>query len=176
MFLCSVSIGQMVIGNITGIAELQAGINNASLLAGLVAFMALVNAVGRIVGGIVSDKIGWANTLLFVFALHLVNMIGFRFYNSLPLLILGVALAGLCFGSTLSVYPAITVDRFGLKNYSSNYGIMYMAFGFAGVAAPFIASYFRDIDGHYNTVFTVCAVGMLLMIGINLLVRKVIKK
>ncbi|MDR2600537.1 MAG: MFS transporter, partial [Oscillospiraceae bacterium] len=40
MFLCSVSIGQMVIGNITGIAELQAGINNASLLAGLVAFMA----------------------------------------------------------------------------------------------------------------------------------------
>ncbi|MCL2628578.1 MAG: OFA family MFS transporter [Oscillospiraceae bacterium] len=174
MFLCSVSIGQMVIGNITGIAGLQVGIDDPGMLAGLVAFMALVNCAGRIIGGIISDKIGWANTLLIVFALHCLNMLGFGYYTSLPLLITGITFAGLCFGATLSVYPAITVDRFGLKNYSANYGIMYMAFGFAGIAAPLIASFFLDKSGNYNTVYIICAIGMVVMIFANLLIRKII--
>jgi len=176
MFLCSVSIGQMVIGNIAGIASLQAGIENHTMLAGLVAFMALVNCGGRIVGGIISDKIGWANTLLIVFALHFLNMIGFSHYTNLPLLITGVTFAGFCFGATLSVYPAITVDRFGLKNYSANYGIMYLAFGFAGIAAPLIASYFLDLSGNYNTVYMICAIGMVVMMLANIAVRRVIRE
>jgi len=176
MFLCSVSIGQMVIANITGIVTLQAGITDASVLAGLVAFMALTNTSGRIIGGIISDRIGWANTLVMVFALHFINMLAFGFYNSLALMIVGIILAGFCFGSTLSVYPAITVDQYGVKNYSSNYGIMYMAFGGAGLAAPAIASYFLDLNGNYNTVYIICAGGMVVMMLTNFLVRSVIKK
>jgi len=175
MFLCSVSIGQMVIANISGIVTLQANITDPSVLAALVAFMAVVNTGGRIIGGIVSDRIGWANTLIIVFALHFFNMLGFGFYNSLATLIVGITFAGMCFGATLSVYPAITVDQYGLKNYSSNYGVMYMAFGFAGIAAPAIASHFFDLDGNFNTVYIICAVGMVLMMLTNLLVRKVIK-
>ena len=175
MFLCSVSIGQMVIGNITGIATLQTGIDNPAILAALIAFMALVNFTGRIIGGIVSDKIGWLNTLLIIFALQCVNMLGFSYYDSLPLLITGITFAGLCFGATLSVFPVITVDRFGLKNYSSNYGIMYMAFGFAGIAAPLIASYFFDLNGNYNTVYMICAIGMGVMILANVVIRRLIK-
>ena len=175
MFLCSVSTGQMVIGNITGIAELQTGITDAALLASLVSFMAIVNCGGRILSGVISDKIGWANTLLLIFIIQCANMIGFRFYTSLPVLIVGILFAGFCFGATLGVYPAITVERFGLKNYSANYGIMYMAFGGAGIAAPLIASYFLDFSGNYNTVYIICAIGMAVMILINLLIRKVVK-
>ena len=176
MFLCSLSIGQMVVGNIAGIVSLQAGVSDAALLAGLVSFMAISNTGGRIIGGIISDKIGWANTLIIVFVLHLINMSGFGFYNNLPTLIVGITLAGFCFGTTLSVFPVITVDQFGLRNYSSNYGIMYMAFGFAGIAAPVIASYFLDLSGNYNTVYIICAVGMGAMILTNLLVRRIIAK
>jgi len=176
MFLCSVSIGHMVIGNVTGIARLQAGITDHAILAGLVAYLAFSNVAGRLIAGIISDKIGWANTLLLVFFLHLGNMLAFRFYDNLFLMILGITLAGFCFGGTLSVYPAITVDQYGLKNYSSNYGIMYMAFGFAGVAAPIIASHFLDITGDYNIVYIVCAVGMVVMICANLLVRRMVAK
>jgi len=175
MFLCSVSIGQMVIGNIAGIATLQLGIDNPTTLASLIAFMALINFTGRIIGGIVSDKIGWVNTLLIVFILHFLNMSGFGFYSSLPTLIIGISIAGLCFGATLSVFPAITVERFGLKNYSSNYGIMYMAFGFAGIAAPLIASYFFDLSGNYNTVYIICAIGMGVMILANVVIRRLIR-
>ena len=176
MFLCSVSIGQMVIGNITGIAGIQANLTDPAVLAGLVAFMALVNAAGRVIGGIISDKIGWVNVLLIVFTLHFANMLGFGFYSSLPLIILGVTFAGLCFGATLSVYPAITVECFGIKNYGINYGIMYMAFGFAGIAAPVIAGYFFDLNGNYNSVYMICAAGMVIMILANLTVRRLIIK
>jgi MFS family permease len=176
MFLCSVSIGHMVIGNVTGIATLQAGITDPAILAGLVAYLAFSNVAGRLIAGIISDKIGWANTLLLVFFLHLANMLAFSFYSNLFLIVVGVTLAGFCFGGTLSVYPAITVDQYGLKNYSSNYGIMYMAFGFAGIAAPIIASYFLDLAGNYNMVYTICAIGMVVMICANLLVRRMIAK
>jgi MFS family permease len=103
-------------------------------------------------------------------------MSGFSFYSNLPLLIVGIILAGLCFGTTLSVFPAITVDQFGLKNYSTNYGVMYMAFGGAGLAAPAIASYFLDVSGNYNAVYMICASGMVVMVIVNFLTRRVIAK
>ena len=176
MFLCSVSIGHMVIGNVAPIAELQAGITDRAVQAGLVAYLAFANVAGRLISGIISDKIGWANTLLLIFALHLINMLAFSSYSNLFLMVIGITLAGFCFGGTLSVYPAITVDQYGLKNYSSNYGIMYMAFGGAGIAAPIAASYFLDLTGNYNMVYIICAIGMVVMILTNLLVRRLIAK
>jgi MFS family permease len=176
MFLCSVSIGHMVIGNVTGIATLQAGITDPTILAGLVAYLAFSNVAGRLISGIISDKIGWANTLLLIFILHFINMLAFGSYNNLFLMVIGITLAGFCFGGTLSVYPAITVDQYGLTNYSSNYGIMYMAFGGAGIAAPVIASHFLDLTGNYNMVYIICAIGMVAMILTNFSIRHIIRK
>ena len=171
MFLCSVSIGQMVIGNVTGIVALQAGVTDAAVLAMLVSFVALANVGGRITGGVLSDRIGRMNTLLLVFIIQLINMVGFGFYGNMPMLVTGIMLAGFCFGMTLGVYPAITVDRFGQRYYSSNYGIMYMAFGCAGIAAPLIAGYFFDKNGNYDIVYFICAIGMAVMVGFSLLLK-----
>ena len=172
MFLLTASVGLMFIGNMTKIAQTQAGITTATVLAMLVSFLAIMNTVGRVIGGMISDKIGRIKTLYMVFILQMLNMGAFMFYQNLPMLIIGIIGVGFCFGTLLSVFPALTADQYGLKNIGANYGIMFMAWGFAGVVAPVIANYLYDIYGNFNTAYIICAVMMAAMIFVNFLLQK----
>jgi MFS family permease len=166
----------MVIGNISRITTLQAGVTNVAILAGLVSFMAVTNAMGRVFGGMMSDKLGRVNALFVVYALQLVNMGVFRFYTTFPLIILGIIVTGFCFGAILSIFPAITADQYGLKNYGQNYGIIYLFWGLSGVIAPVIADYFYDLNGNFNTAYIICAVMMVGVLGVNVLLKREIKR
>ena len=169
LFLFSSSMGLMIIGNMARIANLQAGVANAALLISLVAVM---NALGRILGGLLSDKIGRTNTLFIAIILQMLNMIGFVFYQNTVALTLGFILTGLCFGTFLAVFPALTADQYGLKNYGVNYGIVYLAYGLAGTAAPVIADYFYARNGNFETAYIICAIMMALMAAVNYLLKR----
>jgi len=169
LFLFSASMGLMIIGNLSKIADIQAGVANAAFLISLVAVM---NAVGRIIGGLLSDKIGRTNTLFVAIVLQMLNMVGFIYYQNIIVLTFGFILVGLCFGTFLAVFPALTGDQFGLKNYGVNYGIVYLAYGLAGVAAPLIADFIYASYGNFNTAYIICAIIMVFMIGINFLLKR----
>jgi MFS family permease len=70
------------------------------------------------------------------------------------------------------VFPALTADQFGLKNYGQNYGIVYLAWGLSGVAAPLVADYFYDASGSFNTAYIICAAMMVVMMGLNYLLKR----
>jgi len=135
-----------------------------------------MNALGRILGGLLSDKIGRSNTLLIAIVMQMLNMVGFIFYNNPITITFGFILVGLCFGTFLAVFPALTADQYGLKNYGVNYGIVYLAYGFAGVVAPVMADYFYDLSESFTTTYIICAAIMTLMIGLNFLLKKEISK
>ena len=172
MFLLVSSIGLMIIGNMTKIARLQADISDAALLAVIVSFLALTNTLGRVVGGKMSDKIGRINALFVTFTLQMLNMAAFAFYSNLPTLFLGIIIVGFGFGTLLSVMPALCADQYGLKNFGLNYGILFLAWGFAGVIAPIIANLLYDATGSFNTAYIICAVIMGAMIYVNYLLKK----
>jgi len=169
LFVFSVSMGLMILGNVAKIAIVQTGVESVVFLISLAAVM---NAAGRIIGGFLSDKIGRANTLFIVIILQMLNMVGFVFYQNIVALTFGLILTGLCFGTFLTVFPALTADQYGLKNYGFNYGIVYLAYGFAGTVAPVIADYFYDRNGSFNTAYIICAIMMALMLVINLLLKR----
>ena len=172
MFLLTASVGLMFIGSITQIAQTQARITDSSILAMLVALLAIMNTAGRVIGGMVSDKFGRIKALYMVFIIQMLNMGAFMFYQNLPMLILGIIGVGFCFGTLLSVFPALTADQYGLKNIGANYGIMFMAWGFAGVVAPVIANYLYDTYGNFNTAYIICAIMMAAMIFVNFMLQK----
>ena len=172
MYLLSASIGLMVIGNITKIASVQLHITDKSILAMLVSFLAVTNTFGRVLGGLMSDKIGRGNALFVVTVLQLLNMIGFVYYQSIPTLAIGIVLIGFCYGTLLSVFPALIVDQYGLKNYGANYGVLFLAWGLSGVVAPLMTDFIYDKTGEFTTAYIICA-GML---GVVLLVSYLLKK
>jgi len=173
LFLFSSSMGLMIIGNMARIANIQAGVSNAAFLISLIAVM---NALGRVLGGMLSDKIGRVNTLFIAIVLQMLNMIGFIYYNNSAVLTLGFILTGLCFGTFLAVFPALTADQYGLKNYGANYGIVYLAYGLAGSAAPVIADYFYVRNSNFETAYVICAAMMAIMIAMNFMLKREVLK
>jgi len=176
IFLIASSVGLMVIGSMTKIAEIQVGIKSTTLLAVIVSFLAITNSLGRVVGGLVSDKIGRINALFMVLSLQMINMAAFAFYRNLPTLFLGIILVGFCYGTIISVMPVLCADLYGLKNFGLNYGILFLAWGFAGVIAPTISDIFYDTTGSFNITYIICALMMGSMVYVNYLLKKDIEK
>lgn len=176
IFLINVSIGLMIIGNIASIAYSQADISDYGILTFLLSLLAVTNFVGRLAGGIISDKLGRINTLFIVMFLQMLNMAVFGFYSTLSHLIFGAIIAGFSFGAVLSIFPAFTADVFGLKNQGANYGLIFLAYGASGVVAPVIADYFYDIYQSFLTTYIICSVLLLGAIAANYRLKREIYK
>jgi MFS family permease len=182
MFLFSATVGLMLIGNISSIAnaKLDRVVDGIPVVfahtALLVSLLALMNGLGRLFGGLLSDKIGRMNTLYIALIVQMFNMIGFIYYTNLPILILGIIISGLCYGSFLTVFPSLTADQFGLKNYGLNYGIVYLFWGLAGIVAPVITNMIYDAQGTFDLAFIICASLMPFVIFANFILKREIAK
>lgn len=154
MYCFGAIAGLMVIGHIAIIANIQAKLKWGFAL---VAILAVFNSGGRITGGFLSDRIGRNNTLIIMFLLQAANMLMFRNYTSMATLTLGVCITGIAYGALLGIFPALTYDYFGLKNSGMNYGLVFTAFGSAGVIGPLMAGKIVDITGSYNYAYLVSA-------------------
>jgi OFA family oxalate/formate antiporter-like MFS transporter len=112
----------------------------AALAAMAVSILAIFNSTGRIVWGIISDKIGRKTALIIMFVLCGGTMLALDLFRVYPLYLLGISIVGLCFGGYLALYPALTADFFGTKNIGANYGWMFTAYGAGGIAGPYLAA------------------------------------
>jgi OFA family oxalate/formate antiporter-like MFS transporter len=155
MYAFTSSAGLMIIGHIASIANMQVQWENGYLL---VVLLAVFNTLGRIVGGIVSDKLGHINTMRVVFFVQMINMLFFGQYLSTISLAVGVAVSGMCYGALFSVFPVATADSYGIKNLGANYGMVFTAWGFGGVIGPLLAAKIFDSTGSYNSSYMVSVV------------------
>ncbi|MFA6376376.1 MAG: OFA family MFS transporter [Candidatus Paceibacterota bacterium] len=124
------------------IAGIITGAQFSQILAqGILAVMSvsILNSLGRIVWGLISDKIGRERTLMTIFALCGIMLLILNGLNSFWSFVSVVAIIGFCFGGFLALYPAITADYFGSKNIGANYGLMFSAYGAGGLLGPWLA-------------------------------------
>ncbi|MGR5306620.1 L-lactate MFS transporter [Vibrio mediterranei] len=157
MYAFAAAAGLMIIGNITNIASVQANLPNAVYLASL---LAIFNSGGRIAAGILSDKIGGIRTLMLAFILQGVNMVMFSTFTSEFMLIIGTAVAAVGYGTLLAVFPSLTAEYYGLKNYGTNYGVLYTSWGIGGAIGAAIVGYSMTHGGGYNLAYTISAAMM----------------
>ncbi len=153
MFVGSGLAGLMVIYCIRlfGIDALQHGgaastAQTAGVIAGTaMAWYAILNGLGRIAWGTISDKIG-RKLALFLMCLFqgVIMLFFFKMGRSEAGLIIGASIIGFNFGGNFALFPAATADFFGNKNVGTNYGWVFLAYGVAGIAGPQIAGYFKD--------------------------------
>jgi MFS transporter, OFA family, oxalate/formate antiporter len=62
-----------------------------------------------------------------------------------PVLALISALIGANYGANLALFPSITKDYYGLKNFGVNYGLVFTAWGVGGFMLSFLAGWMYDI-------------------------------
>jgi len=172
-YLMSGAAGLMLIAHLTSIAVVQANWQGGFLL---VVILAVFNALGRVIGGVLSDKVGRTNSMLIVFILQAINMFIFTYYQSVPLLITGSAIAGLAYGALFALFPAATADFFGMKNLGVNYGLIFCGWGVAGVVGPLLGAFVADATGTYSISFIASAIMLLIGAAIVKFTKAPVKK
>lgn len=156
MYACGAGAGLMIISKLAKIASVQAGLELGFVL---VAVLAVGNGAGRIVAGMASDKIGRKTTMVGCFALQTVLILLLSQTTDDSLLanaaVLGVvsALIGANYGANLALFPSVTKDYYGLKNFGVNYGLVFTAWGFGGSLLSLLAGKAYDETGSFHFAY-----------------------
>ncbi len=108
-------------------------------------FYALLNGLGRIVWGTISDRLGRKTSIVLMSTLQGIMMIIFFFIGGNEWgLYIGAAIIGFNFGGNFALFPAATADIFGNKNVGLNYPYVFLAYGVGGVVGPILGGYMGD--------------------------------
>lgn len=178
MFAFGAGAGLMIIGNVTTIAKL--GKIEAGFI--LVALLAVGNAAGRIIAGMLSDKIGrlWTMLIIFIFQAALMMLLRTGLTDMIAFIVVSMLL-GFNYGSCLSVFPSAAKDNFGLKNFGVNYGLVFTAWGVGGFFFPFVAGKMFEAAkkttgaGSYDNAYLMAA-ALLVLAGILTFVTRGVEK
>ncbi len=156
LLTCGAFSGMMVISQASAVAQNMVGMT-AIAASGAVSVLALFNAVGRIAAGYISDKIGRINTLMSACILSILGLLCLYFSKtgSTITFYIGISIVGVSFGSFMGIYPGFTVDQFGAKHNSVNYGIMFIGFALAGYFGPQIMTNVYNGSGAYQSAFLI---------------------
>jgi MFS family permease len=167
VYFIGAGAGLMVIASVAGMAKGSMG--ELAFLA--VAILAIGNAGGRIIAGILSDKIGRRATLMTmlgfqtILMLFAIPIVGSE-RSSAILLVLLATFIGFNYGTNLSLFPSLTKDNWGLKNFGINYGIVFTAWGVGGFVMGRLSQMLFASTGSYTSSFLAAAA--LLIIGVAL--------
>jgi MFS family permease len=171
-FFIGSGAGLMVISSVSGMARKTMG--DAAFIA--VAVMAIGNAAGRIIAGVLSDKIGRRWTLMLVLLCQAVMM-----FIAIPvtgskdgakfIIVLVATMIGFNYGANLCLFPSYTKDLWGLKNFGTNYGILFTAWGVGGFALSRLAQTLKASTGDFNLSFITAGILLLIGAGLTLLLK-----
>ncbi len=179
-FTAGATAGLMVIGVIGpfGKDSLTASgfdIDKADIIAGTAMglFFALMNGIGRIAWGSISQKTGRKNAILIMSAVQGVMMIIFYFIAGNEWgLYLGAGVIGFNFGGNFSLFPAATADYFGNKNVGTNYPWVFMAYGVGGTVGPLLGGAMGDAKAWF-WAFIPAGIACLVVAGLCLKLKPV---
>jgi MFS family permease len=177
MYACGAGAGLMVIS----VAKNLGKVSGAGVIA--VTALAIGNGAGRIIAGVLSDKLGRKATLFIFFVLQALMVILLSIaskggaMSGAAILSCLAALVGANYGSNLSLFPSATKDFYGLKNFGMNYGLVFTAWGIGGyVLSQFAArvydgKIFESWKGSFDFAFY-CSAGLLILAAIAVFLLK----
>ena len=152
------SAGLMVISQLVPFAK-SVGIPGAALATLGLVVGAAGNASGRILSGWMSDALGRLNVLRLMIAISMIAMpILYKVGGNVSLLYITVFVVYWCYGTQLSVNASTTSDFWGTKNAGINYGLLFTAWGVAGIIGPRIGGVLFDKYKNYQAAFYTAAV------------------
>ena len=132
--------------------------------------ISVTNSAGRLVWGMISDKLGRINTILILLSGTAVLSLFINIATGYWIFVL-IALIGFFYGGIIGTFPSLTADLFGAKHMAANYGFVLLGFGAGAIISSQIAGYYKNIAANdINLMFPAfliasccAAVGIFLM-------------
>ncbi|MFA5771719.1 MAG: OFA family MFS transporter [Thermoplasmata archaeon] len=182
MFMFGALAGLMIIGNVQSFAKNAAEGFSAHgfsateaadfAIIGAAICLPILNGIGRIIWGQISDKLGRKKSLAIMFLIQAIMMVAFLYTTTNPYAFYIVAaFIGFNFGGLLAMAPAATADSFGSDNVGINYGFVFTAYGVGGVSGPLLCGYVQDNGMSFMYAFIPAAVMCFIAMGLALIYK-----
>ena len=167
MFFLTTGTGVTMAAHLDNIMRVQAGYPKGYIA---VALFAACNAGGRILGGLLSDRIGRGKAMTVVFC-TIALMLTFMMLIQSPILLMSaVSLLALAYGSLYSIFPSAVVSFFGESNFGLNYGVVFTGLGAAGLF-PYVGGTLFEMQGHYISTYALLLATTLTAVIFSLKIR-----
>lgn len=121
-------------------------------IAPLFGLLSVFNALGRVLWGAASDRIGCSNTFAALFVVQAASVYLLSGAHSLALALVCISSVLLCCGGAFGTMPSFNADYFGTRFMGRNYGMILSAWGCAGLAGPLLAAHAKDSSGSFSGV------------------------
>lgn len=159
LYFIGAGAGLMVIGSVAGMAKQSMG--SAAFI--VVAIMAVGNASGRIIAGVVSDAMGKNVALAIFLALQSLNMFLAILVVSSEgamafFIVLSATFIGFNYGTNLALFPAFCKSWWGLKSFGINYGLLFTSWGIGGFVMTKISGAIVASTGSYVWSFVIAGI------------------
>ena len=170
MLFINVTAGILVISNALPILQELTGAS-PKVAATAYGGVALFNALGRVLWGALSDRIGrrFAYSLIFMLQAGVFFVMGGA--HSLFWAVTAYAVILLCYGGGFGTMPSFNADYFGTKHMGANYGAILTAWGAAGVAGPLFVAEVKDLSGAFSGALPAVATMLALATFLPLVTR-----
>ncbi|MDR2402998.1 MAG: MFS transporter [Spirochaetaceae bacterium] len=161
--VCLSAGGLAIIGHASPFAiDMGVTVSAAAFYAGLIS---VFNGTGRVVFGLLFDRVGRRLTMLIV-SLGLVItscilILALRF-NSIHVLVIGYVCAGISYGGIMPCNSTVINKFYGQKHYPMNFSIITMNILIASPLGPFLAGSLQRLSGSYaSTLYALIVFGCL---------------
>jgi MFS transporter, OFA family, oxalate/formate antiporter len=158
LFLCFIfgsTAGLMAIGIASPVGQEIIKIS-AGLAAALTAVFAVFNFAGRPIFGWLTDKITPSKSAIVSFIIIAVASAIILFFageGTNVVYIIAFALLWMALGGWLAIAPTATTTLFGPVNASSNYGMVFIAYGLGAIIGNIVSGRAKDLFGSYDIAF-----------------------
>jgi OFA family oxalate/formate antiporter-like MFS transporter len=134
--------------------------------------VAIFNALGRVIWGAASDRIGRNAVLVCVYAFQAVIFFVLPGFHSVPLVLFAFAIILACYGGGIGTMPSFNADYFGTRFLGQNYGCIITASGLGALVGPYIAGAVKAKTGSFSGALIPMAAVLLLAIVLPFLTKK----
>ncbi len=167
MFLTACMSGLYVIGVAKDIGESLVHLTPA-VAANAVTIIAVANLAGRLVLGVLSDRMSRIRVISLAQVVSLIGMTSLLFAHLNPVLFfMSLACVAFSFGGTITVYPSLVSDFFGLNNLTKNYGVIYLGFGIGSIIGSIVASLFGGFIVTFQLILVLLAISLVISLTLR---------
>ena len=127
------------------------------------------SAIGRLLGGTLSDRVGARRTIAAAFALQIAALVGLLWVPSRAGLLLSLMAFGAGFAASDTVVAQVVPQVFGMRALGAIMGILTLGWRCGAAIGPALAGFLYDLTGSYRIPFGLAPLGVLLSWALFLL-------
>ncbi len=148
-YFLGVFAGLMTIGHAVPMIKATGGSITIAITG--ITLMSLGSGVAGVYAGWLSDRFGCKRPLVVILIINSIALFSLTNFININLTLILMILVASLYGAVIAIYPTLVSNIFGPDKSAWAYGRIFTAWGFAGLASPFLAGWLFDQSNHYNS-------------------------